>query len=73
MLNAFDQEHYAAQLANYYQSVAEHEAARIKQEVEWLRQTIQQQSVLQNQSQFSMPAQFSMLNTTTMLAGQLGS
>ncbi len=75
---AFDQECYAARLANHYQSVAEHNAkaaeeriAHAEQETEWLRQTIQQQSMVPNQSQFSTPAQASALNADEALARQL--
>ncbi len=78
--SAFDQEHYAAQLANYYQSIAEQEAvhaqqeaAHAKQEIDQLCQMIRQQSVLQNQPQLSRPAQSSTPTTAVMLAGPLGS
>ncbi len=46
MQSAFDQERYAAQLANYYQSIAEQDTACAQQENEQLHQTIWQQSVL---------------------------
>ncbi len=71
--SAFDQEHYAAQLANYYQLLAEQKAAHAEQENEQLRQTLRQQSVLQNQSQLSAPTQSSMPTAAAMLAGPLGS
>ncbi len=78
--HAFNQEHYAAQLSNHYQSVAEQsskmaeeKAACVEQENEWLHQTIQQQSTVPDQSQFSAPTQFSTPNADAMLAGQLAS
>ncbi len=66
-------ERYATQLTNYYQLIADQDAACTQQEVEWLRQTIQQHSTLQNQSQLSAPTQSSTPTATAMLAGQLGS
>ncbi len=78
--HVFNQEHYTAQLANHYQLVteqkakaAEEKAACVEQENEWLRQTIQQQLMVQNQSQFSAPTQFSTPNADATLAGQLAS
>ncbi len=76
--HALDQERYAAQLASHYQSVAERnakaaeeKAVHAEQEIDWLRQTIQQQSTLQNPSPFTATTQASTPNEDAMLAGQL--
>ncbi len=69
--HAFDQECYAARLANHYQSVAKEKVAHAEQEIERLHQTIQQQSMLPAQSPLTAPAQSSTPNADVALAGQL--
>ncbi len=78
--DVFDQERYAARLANYYQSVAEQnamcaqqEAAHVQPKNDQLHQMIQQQSMLPSYSQLSAPAQSSTPAIAAMLAGQVGS